>query len=324
MRYDCHTHVGVELAHWLTGAFPYAQTFPDLVRQLDDAGLDRVVVFPMVTHFALDLAGLHAGRVTAAPVPWSRFPYEFENAQLLHEIFDLFEDLAPRAEPLLMIDPSRQAAEQIAAIERLAERYRVAGLKMQGTMIQSHVANLPRSGFLELAAERDWPVLVHSAVHPDDPFSQVDDILDVVEATPGVRFNVAHSLRFDRLGLDRLATLPNAWCDCSAHCIHCDLALEADSPVVAPRARRFAADYRDPGQVLAALAAAYPQQMLWGSDAPYYSYVATFTQPDGTAGKYDLRSSMARETAALRALDSDALERIAGTNAAAWLRGTAR
>jgi predicted TIM-barrel fold metal-dependent hydrolase len=191
-------------------------------------------------------------------------------------------------------------------------------------MIRSHVANLPQSGFLSLAAERDWPVLIHSAVHPDDPWSQVQDILDVVEATPRVRFNVAHSLRFDRPGLDRLATLPNAWCDCSAHCIHCDLALEDDSPVVAPPARRFDADYRDPGQVLAALAEAYPQQMLWGSDAPYYSYVATFIQPDGTASKYDLRSSMERETSALYALSDDGVQRIAGTNAEAWLKGAAR
>lgn len=324
MRYDCHTHVGVELAHWLTGAFPYAQTFPDLVRQLDEARLDRVVVFPMVTHFALDLAGLQAGKVSPAEMPWSRFPYEFENAQLLHEVYDLFEDLAPRAEPLVMIDPSRQIAEQLAAIQKLAARYRIAGLKMQGTMIQSHVANLPASGFLSLAAERDWPVLLHSAVHPDDPWSQVDDILNVVEATPGVRFNVAHSLRFDRPGLDRLASLPNAWCDCSAHCIHCDLAVTGDSPVVAPPSRRFDADYRDPGQVLAALAETYPRQMLWGSDAPYYSYVATFLRPDGTASKFDLRSSMSRETAALYALPDEAVERIAGTNAVAWLKGAAR
>ena len=324
MLYDCHTHVGIELGHWLTGAFPYAQTYPDLIRDLDAAGIDKVVVFPMVTHFAMDLEAMHAGQVATSATSWSAFPYQFENSQLLHEIYELFDELADRAEPLMMIDPSRHPAEQIESIEGLSERYRIAGLKMQGTMTQSYVSDLPSSGFLELAAERDWPVLIHSAVHPDDPWSQVMDILDVVEATPAVRFNVAHSLRFDKLGLDRLAGLPNSWCDCSAHCIHCELACEPDSPVVAPPSRRFEADYADPGQVLAALAEAYPKQMLWGSDAPYYSFVATFVRPDGTASKYDLRSSMTRETAALRALSEEAVGRVASTNSEAWLKGAPR
>src|SRR5690606_4515208 len=91
---------------------------------------------------------------------------------------------------------------------------------------------------------------------------------------PNVRFCVAHSLRYDREQLDRLAQMPNAWFDCSAHRIHCDLAV-ANSGSIAPLERRFDSDYTRPAQVLRDLAEAYPNKMMWGSDSPFYSYVAT-------------------------------------------------
>lgn len=317
---DCHTHIGIELGAYLTGSFPYCQHYLDLCRDLDTVGIERVVVFPMVTHFALDLDAMHEGRVAEASLPWSRFPYQYENERFLAEIFELFPDLAPRAIPLVMIDPSRRCDEQIEHLRSLSERFPIAGLKLQGTMIQSEVANLPASGFLDLAANRNWPVLIHSSVHPDDPWSQVSDILDVVERAPGVRFNVAHTLRFDAPGLERLAGLPNAWFDVSAFCIHCDLAVE-DSPVVAPRERRFETDYADPGRALTDFAEAYPSRILWGSDAPYFSYVAPFVKPDGTKMLFDLRSSMEREMAALRAVPAALREKLARDNPRAWLFG---
>lgn len=319
-RYDCHTHIGVELAHYLTGAFPYCQHYCDLCRDLDDVGIDKVVVFPMVTHLNHDLAALAAGRVAQRDSALSRFPYEFENRHFLAEIHDLFPDLAPRAVPLAMIDPSRQTDQQVKHLAALAEQYPIAGLKLQGTMLQSPVKDLPGSGFLDLAADRDWPVLIHSAVHPDDPWAQVSDILDVVEAWPRVRFNVAHTLRFDAPLLARLATLPNAWFDVSAFCIHCDLATE-DSVVVAPPERRFKADYADPPAALAAFAETYPERILWGSDAPYFSYVAVFTHPDGHRDHFDLRSSMRREAEALAGLSNEMTAAIASDNPRAWLFG---
>lgn len=318
--YDCHTHIGIELGHYLTGSFPYCQHFTDLCRDLDAAAIEKVVVFPMVTHFGMELDALRDGKVVPTMVPWSRYPYEFENAHFLAEIYDLFADLAHRAVPLVMIDPSRQTRPQLQNIASLAERYPIAGLKMQGTMIQSFVSDLPKSGFLDLAAERDWPVLIHTSVHPDDPWSQVTDILDVAEAWPQLRFNVAHTLRFDAPLLERLAGLPNAWFDVSAFCIHCDLAVQ-ESPVVAAPERRFATDYADCGRALRDFAEAWPDRLLWGSDAPYYSYVAPYVDAEGNVITFDLRSSMARETAALRALSPAMIERVAGDNPRAWLTG---
>jgi len=156
--------------------------------------------------------------------------------------------------------------------------------------------------------------LIHSSVLPADIWAQAKDILDIVEVTPGVRFCVAHSLRFDREQLDRLATLPNAWFDCSAHRIHCQLAVD-NGPSVAPPERRFPSDYTRPDQVLRDLAEAYPQKLMWGSDSPYYSFVASIGDVN-----FSLLSTYAEEVACFKALP-DELQRLTGeTNTLEFLQ----
>ena len=126
--------------------------------------------------------------------------------------------------------------------------------------------------------------------------------------------SLAHSCRYDKPSLDRVNALPNTWFDCSAHCIHCDGAVD-DMPYIAERRRRFDTDYSDPARVMADLAAAYPTKFLWGSDSPYYSYVAML----GTK-RIALISSYAREVAALNAQFPAVRERIANHNIRAWLK----
>src|SRR5690606_11636115 len=116
--------------------------------------------------------------------------------------------------------------------------------------------------------------------------------LAVAEARPGIRFCLAHSCRFDKPSLDRIAELENTWFDCSAHRIHCVLA-EQDSPSVASADRRFPSDYRDPDIVLHDLAESYPNKLMWGSDAPFDSWVDH---------NISLRSSYAAEAKTLHSL----------------------
>jgi predicted TIM-barrel fold metal-dependent hydrolase len=136
---------------------------------------------------------------------------------------------------------------------------------------------------------------------PSDVWSQAKDILKVAAATPHVRFCLAHSCRFDRECLDRVAELPNTWFDCSAHRIHCE-SVQLGLANVAPAPRRFAADYRDPTAVLHQLAETYPTKLIWGSDTPFQSYVDK---------DYSLISTYAQETACLHALPA-ALRQAAG------------
>lgn len=197
-------------------------------------------------------------------------------------------------------------------LRELHARFPFYGLKIQATVIQSDVNALLREGrgFLELAAELNLPFIIHSSVAPEDTWSQVRDILRIAEATPGVRFCLAHSCRYDRECLDRVAELPNTWFDCSAHRIHCESVVRG-FPNVAPPARRFVADYRDPAAVMLALAAAYPTKFIWGSDSPFQSYVDS---------SYSLRSTYAEETACLFALPPKLQQAAASDNLLALLQ----
>ena len=67
--------------------------------------------------------------------------------------------------------------------------------------------------------------------------------------------------------------------------------------------------------MLHALAEAYPQKLMWGSDTPFQSYVAHID------GKFvSLRSTYVEETDCIHALPA-ALKKAAGeTNTLAWLK----
>jgi predicted TIM-barrel fold metal-dependent hydrolase len=274
MLIDCHTHVGIELGQYLTGGFPYGQHLNDLVSEGGSYGINRWIVFPMVTHLAQNIAALREGNVIAEGAI-EAVPYAWENRRLMSEIYTLFHEAGRATLPFAMFDPARKAKEQGQALRALREEYSFFGLKTQTTMLQSPIKTLLAEGrvFLELAQEWNLPLLIHSSVHPGDEWAQASDILDVAEQWPQVRFCLAHSCRFDRICLDRVAALPNCWFDCSAHGIHCVLATQ-DSPVVTPAERRFDSDYTRPGQVLCDMAAAYGDKLMWGSDAPYYSFAS--------------------------------------------------
>jgi predicted TIM-barrel fold metal-dependent hydrolase len=311
---DCHNHLGVDQFFYLNGYSPYAQDLPALVTEGRRCGISRWVVFPMVANLSFDLAAMRAGKLAAGG--WERVPYAFENERMLREVHELYPDLGCHTLPFVILDPLREPAAQLARLHALRRDFPFFGLKVQPTMIEAEIRSLLTTGrgFLDLAAELDLPFLIHSSVAPEDKWSQASDILDVAEATPHVRFCLAHSCRFDHACLDRLAALPNTWFDCSAHRIHCEGVVRGLG-YVAPAARRFPADYRDPTAVLRALAEAYPTKLIWGSDTPFQSYVARIRDDF-----VSLRSTYAEEAACLHALPEPLRRAVAHDNLLALLR----
>ena len=309
---DAHTHIGTDLLFYLRGDYPYALDWPTLVRLGEYEGITGgFVVFPMPTNSTFSVAALQQGRMEP-DYKLAQVPYAFENRRMLEEI-ELFPQFRNRAFPLCFIDPSRKQEEQVKELETLYQEYRFVGLKVQATIIQSFVRDLngPGSCLMEFAAEKNLPVLLHSSVSPDDPWSNVDDLLAVAEAWPQIRFNLAHSCRFDKPALDRINDLPNAWFDCSAHRIHCEL-VGMKSRVVASPERLFPSDYSNPATVLRDLAEAYPNKLMWGSDAPFDSYVSKTLK---------LMSCYKDEARTLLSLDADTVQRIARANTLAFLFG---
>ncbi len=291
---DCHTHIGVDPAYYVRGHFPYAQDFRGLVEQAGRSGVSRLITFPFVTYFGWEgfaMTPLETGDDFSVP-------YAFENRHMMEEIFELNTDLSHLALPFAIVDPARNQAAQVAGLRKLRERFPIFGLKIQATIIKSPIRDLLAEGrcLVDLAAEWNVPMLIHSSIAPDDPWSQASDILDIAEARPDVRFCLAHSCRFHRASLERLGRLPNTWFDCSAHAIHCDAAVDLLKVVAVP-GERLETDYAHPEVVMKELHDLLPDRMMWGSDAPFYSYAAT---EDGETLR--LFSSYEREIAALSLL----------------------
>jgi hypothetical protein len=151
-------------------------------------------------------------------------------------------------------------------------------------------------------------VLIHTSVAENDPWSPAGEIASIAASRPDVRFCLAHSCRFDRSVLDRVAELPNAWFDCSAHLIHCQSVVQ-ELPNIARLERRFPGDYRNPVQILSDLAAAYPGKMLWGSDSPYYCWI----EPPGSACP-NLKATYREEIECLKAQSERVIAEIAVRN----------
>ncbi|MEN3284576.1 MAG: hypothetical protein V7607_5716 [Solirubrobacteraceae bacterium] len=264
---DCHTHVGLDTAFYLSGWLPYASSAQDLLEHLGANGIDRAVCFPFCTPSAFDATAFARDRsLVLAP---GRFPFDLENDALLTELDRL--GAGDRLLPFAMFDPGREVDAQIARLRALGGRIR--GLKTQTTVLRSPVRALlgEARGLMELAEELDLPVVVHTAVYPEDEWAQVRDCIAVAAAYPRVRFNLAHSLRFDAAALTAVSQLPNVWVDCSANLLHCLLAVQ-DIRAVAPSGARVDADYTDPAVVLEAVHALVGDRYLWGSDSPYQSW----------------------------------------------------
>lgn len=310
MRIDNHTHIGFDPLFYLQGWSPYCLDIPRLFSETEGAGIDAFVVFPFVAYMALDMDMLKRNRIVLSDDA-DAVPYAFENRRLCDDIQRCPASWRDRLWPFLMADPSRRPADQVRQWEKLPADYKTYGIKLQTHTIQSPVIALLNEGtcMLDYAEANDRPLLIHSSVRAEDKWSQCADILHVVESRPNVRFVLAHSCRFDVNTLERVAALPNAWFDCSAFGVHC-ICAQRDLPAVAKQADRFPSDYTSPSRVLSDLAQAYPDKLIWGSDAPYYSI------------EYDrlqIRSSYRQEVACLDALPAEVQQQICFHNTRAWL-----
>jgi predicted TIM-barrel fold metal-dependent hydrolase len=319
-RIDIHTHIGVDLLFYFGGGYPYALDLPNLFLEGSRLGLNRWVVFPMVTHTALSIKGIQIGQIMEGGDALEKIPYAWENRRLMQEIYELFPEQGRWTLPFAMVDPSRRPVEQVEELRKLRAKYRFYGLKIQATVIQSPIRALLDKGraLLDLAEEYDLPLIIHTSVDPADVWSQVSDILRVARARPQIRFCLAHSCRFNRDALNEIARLPNTWFDCSAHVIACRLAVQ-NHPAVASEKDRFASDYNDSAKVLADLANAYPDRLVWGSDAPFHSYVASEAEASAGGERIRLVCSYEEESVPLRALASPLQDRIACFNSLNFL-----
>ena len=321
---DAHTHVGIDPNLFDSGSFPYCQSGDDLAVRMAATKVDFACVFPFIYSEYFRRRDFRQGRFRRDPASESAFPYQKENQRQCLEIYEAFPQFAGRLLPFAMFDPLRKASEQAAFLAGLAARYPLFGLKTAGSYIQAPPQALLRGKgpLLRFAADHNLPFMFHTAVMPGDAWSNVFDILDVVKACPSVRFCLAHTCRFDRRALDMAAELPNCWVDFSAFNIHLRMARD-NSPAVAGRKDRFAADYRDAAhaRTMQKIAQAYPDTMIWGTDTPAHQWFSYFQDDSGEEIWMRLPCGPYREAEEFRKLPKAIRRRIGWANTLEFLFG---
>ncbi|NQU39885.1 MAG: amidohydrolase family protein [Lentisphaerae bacterium] len=319
---DVHTHVGTDPANFLRGDFPYAQSAEDLVVRMDRWGVDTAVCFPFLYTSYFDMAAFNKGRMLKRRSKDPLVPYGVENARLCQEIYEAYPACAGRLLPFMFMDPSRDPAGQVEQLERLADQYPVFGLKTATSYLQSHITDLLGKGecLLDFASEHNVPFMLHTSVAPGDPWANVHTILDVVRKRQDVRFCLAHTCRFDRDALEQAAALPNCYVDYSAFHIHCDL-VKMESTSVAAKPHRFPTAYRQCAKAMAAIATAYPDTMMWGTDSPYYCFMSRFTDDKGHTQISKLKCDTDAEITTFRKLPATMQRRIGYDNTIRFLFG---
>lgn len=319
---DAHSHVGITLQHFAALGYPYCSSVEDLYYRQVVHGVDCAIVFPSNADLFFDLQiHLDTGKLVPAQKPISKAPYALENRALLTDLFVFCPELSRRFIPFVSVDPGRSVSDQLRLLAELMEEYPIYGLKISPVAVQTPVTRLLGEGaaFLELAEQCNWPILFHVTIHPDEAYSQAADTFKVIERHPKLRYCLAHCIGLHKGFLELANSLPNVWVDTSALKIQVELAYQ-NSPVMAAPADRLDCDCSDHRKVMRTLVERFPKTILWGSDAPYHSYIIRRSQGEGKYYNFRLKGAYADEKAALDAL-SDEQRRGLSDNTVSFLFG---
>ena len=321
---DCHAHLGVSLKAWAAGEYPYGQSIEGLYYRQLAAGVDVNIVFPESPDLFFDLAALIEGRTVPAERPLSPAPYVSENQMLMREVFRFCPEYQSRFMPFVSVDPGRMVDEQIAALHELESEFPIYGIKIVPVSCQTPITALLHEGraLLEFARDRDLPFLFHTTVDPKETYSHARLAFEVIDSAPELRFCLAHCIAFHRGFLDRAGASKNIWVDTSAMAIQVRAAAQ-DIPIMAAGADRFEADYSDHRSVMRSLVEAYPDTIIWGTDSPFYTYIANRKQGEGDDSfmEFHLKANYEDEKAALDALSPDLKEAVSNANTLRFLFG---
>jgi len=301
---DIHAHTGISLKSYASLEFPYCSSLEDIYYRQVANGVDCSVIFPVNANLYFDQdVYIATGKLVPAAKPLSPVPYGIENQMLLTEVYTFCPERSHHFLPFVSADPGRKVPEQVKHLRTLAQEFPIYGLKIVPVACQSPVAQLLDVGepIMELAAEMGWPVLFHVTTHPGEQYSQACDTLRVVAKHPELRFCLAHCIGLHNDSIMRAIALPNAWIDTAALKIQVQLAHE-NNPVMALPAERFPCDCSNYVDVIKTLVARFPTRILWGSDAPYHSYIVRRMQSEGNYVDFRLKGTYEDEKAALDAL----------------------
>jgi len=319
---DAHSHLGVSLKSYACLEYPYAQSVEGLYYRQLAGGVDVNVVFPFSPDLFFNIHRLVEGLAVPDVNPISPAPYVRENRLLMQEVFLCCPELQHRFLPFVSVDPGREVAAQIAALEQLEEDYPIYGIKILPVFCQTRITALLDEGrpILEFARSRDIPFLLHTTSDAREEYSHARFAFEVIERNGDLRFCLAHCIGFHRGYLERAASLGNVWVDTAAMKIQVDLAAQG-SVITASGEDRFQADYSDYRRVMRQLLEAHPTMILWGSDSPAYSYIVRRRQGKDAFQDFRLKGTYEEEVAALNCLPASLRQAACNGNTLRFLFG---
>jgi len=320
---DSHVHLGISVKSYASMEFPYAQSLEDHYYRQLCGGVDASIVFPYAPDLYFDPQALvRRGECVPGNPPISPTPYGIENRMVIREIFEYFPELAQRFIPFISFDPGRAVEDQIQAALELERQWPIYGIKIVPVLCQSPVTCLLKEGLpiIEFARERNLPILLHTTPDSSERYSYTPMTFEVVEQNLDVRFCLAHCIGFSRAHLDRANELPNVFVDTAALKIQAQL-MHEDCESVPDHEKRFPTNYADHKSVMMDLMRAYPNTLIWGSDAPAYSYFCHRKQGEDYYVDFKLKARYEDEVAALDALPADLRTQASNTNTLRFLFG---
>jgi len=320
---DCHSHVGLNLKNYACREYPYAQTIEGLYYRQRAAGVDVNIVFPASGSLFFDPSYFEKGEMRPARNPLSPAPYALENEMMMLEVFEFNPEHKERFITFVMADPGREVRRQLQLLRELERRFPVYGIKISSVDCQSRITSLLDVGrpFLDYAAERNIPLLLHTTVDPSEDYSRAALCFQVIEENPHVRFCLAHCIGFHAGFLQKANDMPNVWVDTAALKIQVQCARE-NNRIIAPEKERFEGDYSDHTKILGALMARYPDTIMWGTDSPWYTFICRRKQGEGSYLPFRLKGRYEDEKAALDALPEELRIKACNTNTLRFVFGT--
>lgn len=295
---DVHSHVGIHAGMYENLDYPCCQSIEGLYYRQLAGGVDVNVVFPW------------------GSCPAGKFPYDIDNRRLMKEVYEFCPEISERFLPFICFDTANQVTQQISAAKTLTAKYPLYGIKINPVDRKVHVKTLLSEGraILDFASEANLPMLFHAAPASLDEYSSTEDILDIAEKFPSLRFCLAHSLLFCKDLLDRTNPLPNVWVDTAALKIQVDLVRDLVKTGKLDKNLLIDANFNDHCDVLKKLVAAYPDKIIWGTDSPAYTFMTCRQQADGEFFNFRLHGRYEDEIIALRCLNSSAAKLAANKN----------
>jgi predicted TIM-barrel fold metal-dependent hydrolase len=249
---DVHTHLGIDSSNLKKNLVPTEQTSYTLLQKMNNAGINKAVVFPF--------PGARAEFNSEA------FWFDVENKTVLNEAATSND----RFIPFGAVNPND--SESIHAIKTMAGLAQIQGVKIaHQNQLRFSTELLVNNQLMPILEEHALPILIHIGTGKErlaaDFHCTLDYAITVARHYPHITFIFAHLGRLHYSMLDALA-LDNVFFDTSALSMwHSFKDFLAEEPLKA-------FEPLSPVQVIEQLVdLGWKNRLLFGSDEPYVSYL---------------------------------------------------